>query len=149
MTAEIEEVEVSRDGEKPQDIFELIDKQFKELPIHKRFQKLENLIADEVNDALTDLTEEEINIIAIFYAISKYFDGNLPVLEYILNKKLSLMRSRDRLGRQEYLQGLKETKEVVIPPQPIPHRTEEEQKAAAPQQKVSWFKRIFSRGRGK
>lgn len=148
MTAEIEEVEVSRDGEKPQDIFELIDKQFKELPIHKRFQKLENLIADEVNDALTDLTEEEINIIAIFYAISKYFDGNLPVLEYILNKKLSLMRSRDRLGRQEYLQGLKETKEVVIPPQPIPHRTEEEQKTT-PQQKVSWFKRIFSRGRGK
>ena len=148
MTAEIEEVEVSRNGEKPQDIFELIDRQFKELPIHKRFQKLENLIADEVNDALTDLTEEEINIIAIFYAISKYFDGNLPVLEYILNKKLSLMRSRDRLGRQEYLQGLKETKEVVIPPQPIPHRTEEEQKTT-PQQKVSWFKRIFSRGRGK
>ena len=146
MTAEIEEVEVSRNGEKPQDIFELIDRQFKELPIHKRFQKLENLIADEVNDALTDLTEEEINIIAIFYAISKYFDGNLPVLEYILNKKLSLMRSRDRLGRQEYLQGLKETKEVVIPPQPIPHRTEEEQKTT-PQQKVRWFKRIFSRGR--
>ena len=147
MTVEAEEI--GRDGEKPQDIFQLIDKQFKELPIHKRFQKLENLIADEVNDALTDLSEEEINTVTIFYAISKYFDKDLPVLEFLLNKKLSLMRSRDRLGRQEYLQGLKETKEVVIPPQPIPHKVEEEQKAAAPQQKVSWFKRIFGRGRAR
>ncbi|RLI76767.1 hypothetical protein DRP04_12340 [Archaeoglobales archaeon] len=125
-----------------QDIFSLIDKQFKELPVHKRFQKLENLIADELNDALTDLSEEEINTTTIFCAFSKYF-GDLPILEFLLKKKLSLMRSRDRLGRQEYLQGLKETKEVLIP-QPIPHKTEEEQKTT---QKVSLIRRIFSRGR--
>lgn len=149
MTAEIEEVEVSRDGERPQDIFQLIDKQFKELPIHKKFERVDHLIADEVKDALTDLSEEEVNIATIFYSMHEYFNGKLRILKFLLNKKLSLMRSRDRLGIQEYLQGLKETKEGVIPPQPIPHRTEEEQKAAAPQQKVSWFKRIFSRGRGK
>lgn len=137
---------MTEDGEKPQDIFELIDRQFKELPIHKRFQKLENLISDEICDALTDLTEEEINMVAIYKGLVKYF-GGLETFDFVIDKKLSLMRSRDRLGRQEYLQGLKETKEVLIPPQPIPHRLEEEQKTTTPQQKVSWIRRLFSRGR--
>ena len=119
---------MTEDGNKPKDIFELIDRQFKELPIHKRFQKLENLIDEEVNDALSDLTEEEINIIAIYMAFNRYLDGQLKVLDYLLTKKMSLMRSRDRLGRQEYLQGLKDSKEVYVPYQPIPHASEVEDK---------------------
>lgn len=134
--------EVKEDRKEARDIFELIDKQFKELPFHKRFQKLENLISDDVSDALTDLTEEEINIVAIYKGLTRYF-GELHILDYIIDKKLSLMRSRDRLGRQEYLQGLKDTRELIIP-EPIPHKTEDE-KTQVQKEKLGFLKKIFAR----
>ena len=130
-------------GDKPTTIFDLIDRQFKELPVHKRFQKLENLISEEINDALTDLSEEEINIVSIYYSFVKFLgENNVSTIEYLLNRKLSLMRSRDRLGRQEYLQGLKETKEVIIPPQPIPHFSEDEKRPVTTE-KVSFIRKLF------
>ncbi len=74
------------------------------------------------------MTEEEINITAIYMAFNRYLDGRLKVLDFLLKKKMSLMRSRDRLGRQEYLQGLKDSKEIYVPYQPIPHPSEIEEK---------------------
>ena len=112
------------DGNKPETIFDLIEKLFKELPFHKRFRGLETLISDEVNDALSDLSEEDANILTVYFALNKHYDNNLQALEYMLRKKMSLMRSRERLGRQEYLKGLGESKDVVIPYQPIPHQIE-------------------------
>ena len=124
-------------------IFDLLDKQFKELPFHKRYKRLdEKLVGDRVDDALTDLTEEAVAIESAYYALCKYYDGQLKILEFLLNKYNSLIRSRDRLGRQEYLKGIieggKDVQYVVVP------RDEKEEQQNTKKSALSALKGLFS-----
>ena len=136
---------------KPSDIFDLLDKQFRQLPFHKRYQRLdEKLAGEEVGDALTDLTEEDVNIETVYYALYEFYDHKLETLKFLLDKRNSLMRSRDRLGRQEYLKGIieggRDVNYVVVPRE---RGEEEDQQQQAKKGVLSVIKGIFSRSRSR
>ncbi|RLF02010.1 MAG: hypothetical protein DRJ64_09845 [Thermoprotei archaeon] len=137
---------------KTTDIFELLDKQFRQLPFHKRYQRLdEKLAGDTVGDALTDLTEEDANIEAIYYTLYEFYDRKMNTLKFLLDKRNSLMRSRDRLGRQEYLRGIieggRDINYVLVPRERAEEESQQQQQTK--RSILSAIKGIFSRGRSR
>ncbi len=103
-------------------------------------QKLKkvDLLVQEMNDALTDLHEREITAIALFRA----FNSNIvkiPATVKFLDELMSLRRSRDRLGRQEFVEVLKRRPSYSI----VPYEFEDEEYQAE-QQKRGLLSRLFS-----
>lgn len=74
-------------------------------PEYAKLQKVDLLI-QEMNDALTDLSETEINVISFFVSFHREICPIPGVIIY-LHKIMSLRRSRGRMGRQEYVEALK------------------------------------------
>ena len=109
-------------------------------------QKLKkvDLLVTELNDALTDLHEKEITAIALFRA----FNSNIieiPATINFIEELISLRRSRDRLGRQEFVEVLKKRPSYFV----HPYDFEEEEVMAAEQRKgwLSRFAGVFRRRR--
>lgn len=109
-------------------------------------QKLKkvDLLVQELNDALTDLHEREITAIALFRA----FHNNIidiPATISFIEQLISLRRSRDRLGRQEFVEVLKKRPTYYT----IPYEFEEEEMMAAEQRKgiLARMARFFRRRR--
>ena len=110
-------------------------------------QKLKkvDLLVTELNDALTDLHEREITAIALFRS---FHEGIIPIpaTMHFMEQLISLRRSRDRLGRQEFVEVLK--RRPTYSTNPYDFEIEEEQAA---EQRRSLFSRLggfFRRRRG-
>jgi len=102
-------------------------------------QKLKkvDLLVQEMNDALSDLHEREITPIALFRTLNSNII-KIPATIKFLDELMSLRRSRDRLGRQEFVEVLKKRPGYTI----VPYEFEEEEYQAE-QQKKSWLSRLF------
>lgn len=101
-------------------------------------QKLKkvDLLVQELNDALTDLHEREITAIALFRAFHSNIVEIPATMDFIENI-ISLRRSRDRLGRQEFVEVLKKRPTYYT----IPYEFEEEEMMAA-EQRRGFFSRL-------
>jgi len=98
-----------------------------------------DLIVTEINDALSDLHEREITAIASFRA----FNNNIiqiPTTMSFIENIISLRRSRDRLGRQEFVELYKRRPSYIINPYSF-----EEESEGITEQKEGIISKLFRR----
>jgi hypothetical protein len=108
-------------------------------------QKLKkvDLLVTELNDALTDLHEREITAISLYRTLNLIMQ--IPATSYFIEQLISLRRSRDRLGRQEFVEVLKRRPAYYT----IPYEFEMEEEAMAEQRRgmLSRITGLFRRKR--
>ncbi len=83
-------------------------------PELQRLKKIDSIVTD-MSDGMSDLHEREITAISLFRA----FDASIipiPGVMCFMENFMSLRRSRDRLGRQEFVNVLKHRPSYVINP---------------------------------
>ena len=97
-------------------------------PELQKLKKVDTLVT-EMSDALTDLHEREITAIALFRAFNNIIP--IPATISFMEELMSLRRSRDRLGRQEFVEVLKRRPGYTI----IPYDFEIEEEQAAEQRR--------------
>lgn len=83
-------------------------------PELQRLRKVDNLVSD-TSDGMSDLHEREITGIALFRALNENIIP-IPATMCFINNFISLRRSRDRLGRQEFVNVLKHRPSYMINP---------------------------------
>jgi|Deesub1362A_J573_1020465.scaffolds.fasta_scaffold01433_12 hypothetical protein len=110
-------------------------------PEHVKLQKVDLLI-QEMNDALTDLSEMEINIVSFFISFHREICP-IPAVIIYLHKLMSLRRSRGRMGRQEYVEVLK--KRPAYMPLPYYPFEEEEDGKGGIKEKLGFISYLFRR----
>jgi len=103
-------------------------------PELQRLSKIDLLVDEKLNDVLSDLETFEITAISIYRALDKEFVKIPGTIEF-LDNVVSLRRSRDRLGRQEFVEVLKKR-----PDYQILHSSEEE--SEIDQLKRSFFDKL-------
>ena len=111
-------------------------------PELQKLKKLD-LLVTELNDALTDLHEKEITAIALFRAFNEKII-QIPATIHFMEQLISLRRSRDRLGRQEFVEVLK--RRPAYYPVPYDFEVEEDQEAERRRSFLGKIGRFF-RGR--
>lgn len=74
-------------------------------PELQRLRKMDGIVTDS-GDAMSDLHEREIAAIALFRALNTKIIP-IPATMYFLENLASLRRSRDRMGRSEFVNILK------------------------------------------
>jgi hypothetical protein len=92
-------------------------------PELQRLRKID-LLVEELNDALTDLHEKEITAIALFRALNKHII-EIPATLKFVEELISLRRSRDRLGRQEFVEVMKKRPSYSVIPYEFENEEEE------------------------
>lgn len=112
-------------------------------PELQRFKRYD-LIVTESNDALSDLHEREITAIASFRA---FHEGiiEIPTTMNFLDNIISLRRSRDRQGRQEFVELYKRRPSYIV----NPYSFEEEEEEEGIKQKTSFLGKLFKRRRNR
>jgi len=102
-------------------------------PEMQRWNKIDLLVSEELNDVLSDLSYEEITVISLYRAIHKGFI-EIPGVMQFFDNVISLRRSMDRKGRQELVEILKKRPDYIFSAY-----GESEEK----EEKISKFKKIF------
>jgi len=82
-----------------------------------------DLLVELNNDALSDLEDLQVTTIALYRALDEHY-VKLPGTMAFLNDYVSLVRSRRRLGRQEFVEVLKRRPEYQILPGAYPPESE-------------------------
>lgn len=83
-------------------------------PELQRLQKVDMLLNDK-SDGMSDLHEREVTAIALYRALHNKIIP-IPATMMFLDEFISLRRSRDRLGRQEWVNILKGRPAYVVNP---------------------------------
>lgn len=78
-----------------------------------------DLLVELNNDALSDLEDLQVTTIALFRALDEHY-VKLPGTMAFMNGYVSLVRSRRRLGRQEFVEVLKRRPDYQILPGAYP-----------------------------
>ncbi|RLI76944.1 hypothetical protein DRP05_11700 [Archaeoglobales archaeon] len=109
------------------DIFEILEKGLRNLPIHQKMVRYDKLASDEVNDALTEVTPDQVSYASAMRTINVViFDGKLKSFSQVVDNVLSLNRSLYRKGREEWVKGIAEEAEKLQPQQPVIVQSDDE-----------------------
>jgi glutamyl-tRNA reductase len=102
---EVEENEKERDEMVQEDDKILQERVSKYSPELQRLSKIDRIIT-EMNDAMTELSREEVLAIGLYRSFHENF-VKIPGTIKFMEEFMSLMRSYDRKARQEFVEVLK------------------------------------------
>jgi hypothetical protein len=83
-----------------------------------------DLLVELNNDALSDLEDLQVTAVALFRALDEHY-VQLPGTMAFMNGYVSLVRSRGRLGRQEFVEVLTRRPDYQILPGAYPQGSED------------------------